>query len=302
MSHSTDQTITRSDDQSDRSEPGATRRARLVVAYRGTDFHGVAVNDGVRTVLGDLLRHIGLIVRCPVDATVAGRTDAGVHAWGQVLSIDLPSNTDLAGLVRRVNKLAAPDIAIRSADWAAPDFDARFSATSRRYRYQVWNDPVPDPLSADLVWHVTRPLDLVAMQSAAGDLVGEHDFTSFCRRPRPAPGAPEPSMVRIVTESRWERIADTPLLRFEVEASAFCHQQVRSMVGTLVDIGLGRRDRTSIPAILAARDRAAAGAIAPPHGLVLWSVGYDGRRWDTDRRLGRVLDRSDALSRSDTSP
>ncbi|MFZ9040762.1 MAG: tRNA pseudouridine(38-40) synthase TruA [Ilumatobacteraceae bacterium] len=282
MSHPPDRPVG-SEHHSDHHEPGATRRARFVVAYRGTTFHGVAPNEGVRTVLGELLGHVELVTRGRVEASVAGRTDAGVHAWGQVVSVDLPGATDLADLARRVNKLAAPDIAIRSAEWTAADFDARFSATWRRYRYQVWNESSPNPLAADLVWHVARPLDLTAMQRAAEDLIGEHDFSSFCRRPRPAPGSAPPSMVRRLTEATWVRSGSSPLLRFEVAASAFCHQQVRSMVGTLVDVGLGRLDATSIPAILAARDRAQAGSVAPPHGLVLWEVGYDGRRWDADR-------------------
>ncbi|MEY2959320.1 MAG: tRNA pseudouridine synthase [Actinomycetota bacterium] len=280
------------------SEPGESRRARFVLAYRGTNFHGVAPNEGVRTVLGELLAHLELVVRRPVAATVAGRTDAGVHAWGQVVTADLPVATDLDDLRRRLNKLAAPDIAIRSADWAEVGFDARFSATSRRYRYHVWNDPVPNPLSADLSWHVARPLDLEAMQGAAADLVGEHDFASFCRRPRPAEGVDPPSTTRIVTAAQWRRLGRSPLLRFEVAATAFCHQQVRSMVGLLVDIGLGRRTADCVPAVLLARDRAMAGTVAPPHGLVLWDVGYDGRRWDADRRPHMTT----ALSQADTSP
>ena len=289
-----------SGDTPDEPEPGAYRRARLVVAYRGTDFHGVAPNAGVRTVIGELTQYIGLIVRCDVDATVAGRTDAGVHAWGQVVSMDLPVGTDLSGLVRRFNKLGAPNISVRSAEWAAPDFNARFAATSRRYRYHVWNAPSPNPLLADVAWHVPRPLDLSLMDSAAGDLIGEHDFSSFCRRPRPAPGAREPSLTRIVTEAKWLRLGTTQMVRFEVAASAFCHQQVRSMVGTLVDIGLGRRPCDEIPRILAAADRSAAGTVAPPHGLVLWEVGYDGQRWDAARPWGDADE--GALSQDGTSP
>jgi tRNA pseudouridine38-40 synthase len=256
------------------------RRARFVVAYHGARFRGFAANSGVRTVLGVLTVEMERVLRRPVELSGAGRTDAGVHAWGQVVSGDLPAGTDLDGLVRRLNKLCAPDIAVRSAEWAAPDFDARFSATWRQYRYHVWNDAAPNPLSAGMVWHVARPLEVDVMHRAAADLVGEHDFSSFCRRPKVADGHPEPSMTRIIHEATWTVVDDSPLVRFEVRASAFCHQQVRSMVGTLVDIGLGRLPADAVPSILELRDRAAAGQVAPPEGLVLWAVGYDGRRWD----------------------
>jgi tRNA pseudouridine38-40 synthase len=230
--------------------------------------------------MGDLAEAIATVVRRPVELTGAGRTDAGVHGWGQVVSLDLPADTDLGGLARRINKLCAPDIAVREPEWTADDFDARFSATWRRYRYHVWNDPAPNPLLADLSWHVARPLDLAAMQAASPDLLGEHDFTSFCRRAKVADDQTEPSMVRILHTADWARVDDSPMLRFEIEGSAFCHQMVRSIVGTLVDIGLGRLASGCIPDVLDARDRIAAGAVAPPDGLVLWAVGYEGRRWD----------------------
>lgn len=261
-------------------EPGAARRARFVVAYHGESFRGFAPNHGVRTVMGDLVAAISKIVRTDVELTGAGRTDAGVHAWGQVVSGDLPADTDLTDLARRVNKLCAPAIAIRSAEWAEHGFDARFSATSRRYRYHVWNDPAPNPLLAGISWHVARPLDLDAMRAAAPDLLGEHDFASFCRRPKVDDAHPAPSMVRIVHAAGWERVDDSPMLRFEIAGSAFCHQMVRSIVGTMADIGIGRLAAGSVPAILEMCDRAAAGQVAPPDGLVLWEVGYDGARWD----------------------
>jgi tRNA pseudouridine38-40 synthase len=230
--------------------------------------------------MGELAAATEKVVRRPIDLTAAGRTDAGVHGWGQVVSADIPTDTDLAGLMRRLNKLCAPDIAVRSVEWAEADFDARFSATWRQYRYHIWNDPAPNPLLSDTVWHVARPLDLEAMQRACVDLLGEHDFTSLCRRPKVAADQPEPSMRRIVYEAGWRRVDESPLLRFEIRGSAFCHQQVRSTVGTLADIGLGQLPPDCIPAVLEARDRVAAGAVAPPDGLTLWTVGYDGRRWD----------------------
>ena len=260
---------------------------RLVVAYDGAGFHGFAANPGVRTVMGELVAAIARITRrsvADVVLTGAGRTDAGVHGWGQVVSGDLPAATDLADLARRVNKLCAPGIAVRSAEWAAPGFDARFSATSRTYRYQLWNDPVPNPLIAGRVWHVARPLDVAAWRVAATALVGEHDFSAFCRRPAPRQGAAgdggSVSLVRIVYEVRLDDTA-APLLDVWIRASAFCHQQVRSMVGTLVDVGTGRIAADDVAGILAAGDRTRAGQVAPPTGLTLWEVGYDGARWDS---------------------
>ena len=260
--------------------PTGVCRARLVVAYDGTDFRGFAPNHGVRTVIGELTDAVSRIVRQEVDLVGAGRTDAGVHGWGQVVSCDLPAGTDLDALLRRVNKLCAPDIAIREAAWAEPDFDARFSATWRRYRYHIWNDPVPNPLLARTSWHVHQPLDLVLMQAAVSPLIGEHDFTSFCRRPKVPEGQPPASMVRILREVRWERVDDSPLLRMTIRASAFCHQMVRSICGTLVDVGLHKLTPADVNGIVRAKDRSVAGQIAPPQGLVLWEVGYDGARWD----------------------
>jgi tRNA pseudouridine38-40 synthase len=234
--------------------------------------------------MGDLSEAMATVLRQPVELTMAGRTDAGVHGWGQVLSGDLPEQTDLEGLARRINKLCAPAISVREASWAAADFDARFSATSRRYRYHVWNHPAPNPLVAATSWHVPQPLDLEAMRAALPALLGEHDFSSFCRKQKVPDPYPAPSLVRIVHELSWSRLDDSALLRFEIAGSAFCHQMVRSIVGTTVDVGCGRIDSDAMAAILAARDRAVAGAVAPPTGLVLWHVGYDGERWDASSR------------------
>jgi tRNA pseudouridine38-40 synthase len=256
------------------------RNVRLLVAYDGTDFHGFAKSVGVRTIMGELHYWIARIVRRPVELTGAGRTDAGVHAWGQVVSGLLPADTDLSRLTHSLNQVLGQAISVRDATWAPDDFSARFSATARTYRYDVWNDPVPNPLIARTVWHVGPALDLGAMNAAAADVVGDHDFSSFCRRPKPGPGHPAPSMSRIVTSAGWTRVDDSPLLRFEITATSFCHQMVRSIVGTLVDVGRGRRAADSMAATLAARDRHAAGQIAPSTGLVLHHVSFDGPRWN----------------------
>ena len=229
--------------------------------------------------MGELRSAVETVSRVPVELVAAGRTDAGVHGWGQVVSGRVPGDLDPARLQRSVNGLCGPEIVVREAEWADDDFDARFSASSRTYRYEVWNDPVPHPLLARSVWHMPVSLDPDAMNRAAADLRGDHDFTSFCRRPKPVDGAPAARLVRRVLDAEWCRV-DGPLLRFTITATAFCHQMVRSIVGTLVDVGAGRLADDAVPGILAALDRGAAGRVAPPTGLTLWHVDYRGTRWD----------------------
>jgi tRNA pseudouridine38-40 synthase len=259
-------------------EPAALRRARLVIAYDGAPFHGFAEARDQRTVAGDLRAALERVLQRPVELVGAGRTDAGVHGWGQVVSVDLPVTVDLEALARRLTALCAPSIVVRAVEWCAdPEFSARFSASWRQYRYHVWNAPTPVPALAATSWHVVAPLQLWAMQLACDPLIGEHDFASFCRRPKVEPGAPVPSLRRRVLSAEWHQVPSEwgdGLLRFEIRANAFCHQMVRSIVGTLVDVGLGRLTAGELTAVLARRDRAAAGQVAPPHGLVLWDVGY----------------------------
>lgn len=260
-----------------RDEPAATRRARLVVAYDGAAFHGFAVNAGVTTVAGRLNEALSRIAGAPVTVTGAGRTDAGVHAWGQVVSADLPVEVDIGSLARRLTRMCAPSIVVREAAWAGPDFDARFSAAWRHYRYTVLNEPLPDPFLAATSWHVPAPLDLRLMQLGCDPFIGEHDFSSFCRAPKVSAGRVAPSAVRRITVARWSQSRSERggrLLHFDVRANAFCHQMVRSIVGTLVDVGLGRIHAGELRGRLQARDRRAAGQVAPPHGLCLWEVGY----------------------------
>ena len=248
----------------------------MVVAYDGAPFRGFAVNDGVRTVMGELGAAVATVVRAPVELTGAGRTDAGVHGWGQVVSGDLPATTDLDGLVRRLNKLCAPAIAVRDA-----------TVGRRRLRRPLLGLVAPLPL---------RRLERPDAQPAAGRprLVRAPARCSCgrCRRrvtrcsasttsPR---SAAAPSRRRDSRRRRWcvgcWRPAGTTstvtatLLRFEIRANAFCHQMVRSIVGTLVDVGLGKASPGDVRGIMIARDREAAGQVAPPHGLVLWEVGY----------------------------
>lgn len=264
----------------------SVRRARLLIAYDGSAFHGFAPNDGVETVAGTLNRAIGRVVRGEVELTGAGRTDAGVHGWGQVVSVDLPDATDLSGLQRRVNSMCAPHVVVRSIEWTDDDFNARFSATWRHYRYTIVNSPVPDPFRTATAWHVHEPLHVDLMRLGCDPLIGEHDFASFCRRPKVRAGDPEPTLVRRVISARWSS-PEPDLLVFEIRANAFCHQMVRSIVGTLVDVGRGRLHAGDLSAILRAHDRAAAGTVAPPHGLCLWAVGYADSVRSSRRDAGR---------------
>jgi tRNA pseudouridine38-40 synthase len=249
-------------------------RLRLTVAYDGTDFHGFAANAGVVTVAGTLSEALSRVLGGPVELACAGRTDAGVHAWGQVVSFDAPAEgLDLDALARAVNHQCGSTIVVREAAVAEPDFHARFSAVSRRYRYTVDNRRAPDPFTRRFTWHVETPLDLERMRLGCDPLIGSHDFSSFCRAPKVAEGQPPASLVRRVVEARWVAAGDG-VLRFEIEANAFCHQMVRSLVGTLVDLGLGRRSPGEVTGMLRAGDRHAAGQVAPPRGLCLWQVTY----------------------------
>jgi tRNA pseudouridine38-40 synthase len=248
-------------------------RVRLTVAYDGSGFSGFAVNPGVRTVAGTLADAITRILGHGVTLTGAGRTDRGVHALGQVVTFDADDDhVDLAGLQRGLNKLCGPAIAVREAVAAPADFDARFSAIARRYRYTVLNRAAPDPFLAATSWHVEQPLSVYALTLGCDPLIGEHDFSAFCRRPKPSDGT-DVSLVRTVTDARWTEEGDG-VLRFEIEASAFCHQMVRSIVGTLVAMGLGRRHPGEMAAIVRSGQRRFAGDLAPPHGLILLAVRY----------------------------
>jgi tRNA pseudouridine38-40 synthase len=247
---------------------GPTVRVRLDLAYLGTGFHGFAVQPGIRTVGGVLTAALERNLRHTVEITCAGRTDAGVHAWDQVVTFDARADVDPPALQRAVNKTLRPAIAVRAATVAPPGFDARRSATGRTYRYTIVNRATPDPFSAATAWHLARPLDLGLLRLACDPLIGEHDFGSFCR----AGG----SLVRRVRRAEWSDRGDGALC-FEIEASSFCQQMVRAAVGTMVEMGLGKRRSGEMATILRAKDRAAAGQLAPPHGLCLWNVEYGER-------------------------
>jgi len=259
------------------------QRWRLLIAYDGAAFRGFAAQPEVPTVAGALRQALERTARLsdPPLITCAGRTDAGVHARGQVVHVDLPPIPyDAEGLARALNRQLAPEVVVRRAEPVGPDFDARRSATGRAYRYLVWNAPAPDPLLAPLSWHVNDPLDLGSMRTASDVLLGSHDFRSFCRRP-PGTDASEP-IVRRVTRATWSVDPDREaqdagqgrLLRFVIAASSFCHQMVRSLVAALVEVGRGRGHAAGLLERLRAASRTGLPEPAPAEGLCLVSVAY----------------------------
>lgn len=269
-------------------------RVRLDLRYDGTDFAGWAAQPSLRTVQGTLEEALRTVLRLaePARLTVAGRTDAGVHARGQVAHVDLPrpaweavpGRSDrppaealvsrLAGVLGRdARPRGAGDLVVWRAQVAPPGFDARFSAVWRRYAYRVADRPhARDPLRRhDVLWH-GRPLDVAAMDAAAQQLLGEHDFAAYCR---PREGA---TTIRTLQELRWRRVPagepDAGLVVADVRADAFCHSMVRALVGASLAVGEGRRPVDWPAAVLAARRRDPAVTVAAAHGLTLEEVGY----------------------------
>ena len=241
---------------------------RLDLAYDGRPFHGFARQRDVRTVQGDLEAALAKLFRGDVPTVGAGRTDAGVHARGQVVSVkDAPDDIDLVKVRDSLNGMLGTSIAVSSCVQAPDDFHARFSARSRTYVYAILESHVPDPFLAPTTMYHPEPLDLGAMNEAAGHLTGPHDFSSFGRVPEGQ------SAERVLYELSCTKQGE--ILRIKARANAFIQQMVRSLVGTLVHVGEGRRFPEEIPGILATRDRAAAGPVAPPHGLCLVAVEYD---------------------------
>ena len=254
--------------------PEGMNRYKASISYDGTEFHGFAPNPGVATV-GGLIR-IGLekVLGVETKITCAGRTDAGVHAKGQIISFDAKP-IDISQLEISLNQLCAPHVNISSLEETAPSFDARFSAKSRTYRYQILNQNYADPFLQRFVWHLRDRLDVNSMQEASSLLIGEHDFSSFCRKRivKIDNEKIEASLVREVLSLEIFQ-TDKNILEIWATATSFCHQMVRSITGTLVDVGLGKIEVNKVKTILAEKDRNAAGRVAPPQGLTLMDVGY----------------------------
>lgn len=243
---------------------------RLTVEYEGTRFSGWQLQPDGATVQGELERALATALREPVRVRGAGRTDAGVHAAGQVATAPISGPPpDLGRLRRSLNALLPDDVAVRDVAFVDDAFDPRRHARSRVYEYRILNAPAPSPFWRRWAWHVLAPLDVAAMDVAAQRLLGEHDFAAF--RGADAKETPRTS-VRRVLESRVRPAP--PLLVYRVEATAFLKHMVRNIVGTLVEIGGGERPPDAMTELLAGRDRTRAGATAPPHGLTLIEVRY----------------------------
>jgi tRNA pseudouridine38-40 synthase len=243
---------------------------RLTLAYDGSGFRGWAAQRDQRTVEGVLRDALSRVLGSTPRLSVAGRTDAGVHARGQVASFVADAAADLGRLQRGVNAMLAPEVVVRDVRLARDGFDARFSATAREYRYRIDVGAWPDPFSARFVWHRPGAPSLPAMRAAARHLLGEHDFSAFCRRP-PEGSSTIRRVERLAVARRGDRV------EVSVRANAFLHQMVRSVVGTLVAVGDGRIEANAMPDVLASGERRRAGPVAPAHGLTLERVVY-GRR------------------------
>jgi tRNA pseudouridine38-40 synthase len=236
--------------------------SRLVLAYDGSPFAGWAVQPGRRTVQGELTAALRTVLRADVELTVAGRTDRGVHALGQVVSYEgeLPR-------LRSVNALLPDAIAVLHAEAAPAGFSARHDATSRSYRYRVLARPAPSPFEHGRALHWPHAVDLAALEACAAALAGEHDFTAFT----PAETY-HTRFERVVMRAGWRRAGD--VLEFSIEADAFMRQMNRVLVGTMLEVAGGRRTPDEFAALLTGRARAEAGRTAPAHGLYLESVKY----------------------------
>ncbi len=247
------------------------RHIKLILGYDGTDFHGFQKQKGLRTVQEELERTLTTLLGHIVTVKAAGRTDAGVHAEGQVVSFwtNCPIPVDRIPLA--LNSLLPSDIVAKMATEVGPDFHPRFDATSRVYRYLIDNRQAPSILLKRYAWHIPEPLDIKAMRQAAQYLIGVHDFASFHASGSDL-GSTVREMKRVTVAKRNGIVAIT------MEANAFLYHMARIIVGTLVEIGFGRMKPEEMKAILEARNRTMAGKTAPPHGLCLMQVKYGRRR------------------------
>ncbi len=241
---------------------------RLLLEYDGTEYSGWQLQPNARTVQGVVEEALATVLRHPTRVHAAGRTDAGVHALGQVATFRTDLTVEPRELRKALNALTPPDVAIREVAAVADAFDARRSATSRVYEYRIWNQPWRSAFWHRFTWHVPRSLDVRAMRAAAAALVGDHDFSAFR-----AADCESESRVRRVLHSGLTETEN--LCTYRVQANAFLKHMVRTIVGTLVAIGGGDLPPEAMASILASRDRGRAGATAPPQGLCLVAVSYD---------------------------
>ncbi len=252
---------------------------KLTLAYDGTDFSGWQAQPGQRTVQGVLESAWEEITLEKVRVTATSRTDAGVHALGQVVGVETQSELPAERLLGGLNAKLPDDVIVQSVIAMPSGFHATHDAVGKRYRYQIHNSRLRPLLDRHLVWHIPQPLDVGAMHRGGQLLVGKHDFASF-----QSTGSPRDCTVRSISSLQVTRGASgqggvdekSPRIRIEVTGDGFLYNMVRNIVGTLVDVGAGRRSLEWISEVLAARDRQAAGQTAPPQGLMLMEVNFDG--------------------------
>jgi tRNA pseudouridine38-40 synthase len=241
-------------------------RYKALVAYDGTDYSGFQRQLEQPTIQGELEQALEIITRRPVTVIGAGRTDSGVHAFGQVVAFDLDWPHGPEALLRALNANLPEDIGILETAEAPHDFHPRFDARRRSYLYNIYNQTVPHPLFRRQSWHVGRPLALERMNEAAESIIGEHDFAAFGQPPQGE------NTIRFVFSAEWQQ--KDPFLTFTIEANAFLYRMVRSLVGAMKMVGEGSWTVDEFTAVLASRDRGQAAQTAPPQGLFLVSVTY----------------------------
>jgi len=243
------------------------RTVKLTVEYDGTGYYGWQRQPDQPTVQAALETAIQQITQVHLAVIAAGRTDAGVHALGQVVSFRSEKALNPEEWQRSLNGLLPPDISVRRVESVADDFHARYSARTKLYEYRILSRPERPALDRHRIWHIRHPLDLTAMREAAGYLIGRHDFSSF-------QGHPTDTENPVCDLQRLDLVHEPPMIRIEVLADRFLKQMVRAIVGTLVEVGQGKRTPQAMKDILEAKDRPAAGYTAPPQGLYLMRVGY----------------------------
>lgn len=245
------------------------QRLKCIISYDGTNFSGYQVQPNKRTVQSELEACLAKLHKGnEIKVFASGRTDAGVHAKGQVIHFDTPLSIPEDRWPIALNSLLPDDIAVLSAEYATPTFHARFCASGKEYRYVLRLSPMRDPLMRNYAYHFPYPLNLEAMEEGASFLLGTHDFTSFC-------SAKTEVEDKIRTIKGIDFLKDHELLTLKFTGDGFLYNMVRILVGTLLEIGSGERKPTEIQKILEAKDRRLAGKTAPANGLYLWKVFYE---------------------------
>lgn len=244
------------------------KRIKLVIEYDGSCFHGWQIQHNVATIQEEVEKAIFRITGEKTSVYGSGRTDAGVHAYGQAAHFDTKSKIPAEKFSEVLNTVLPPSIAVISSEEVCSDFHARFSAVNKTYKYKILNRRFRSPIMEKKAWHIPYPLDIQSMNKAAADFIGFHDFSAFC-----ASGHSVTSFERHIYASEWT--VEDGCLVYTVTGNGFLYNMVRIMTGTMVEIGLKKRPVDGILELIENKDRRQAGVTAPPHGLYLWEVNYD---------------------------